>query len=106
MNHYKLSDMQGGWIVGNFDPTVIRSPDFEVAVKNYPAGAIESAHHHKVAEEVTLIASGKARMCGRVFEAGDIIHLAPGESTGFEALAPTITVVVKRPSVPNDKYLD
>ncbi len=100
------SDMVGGWFVGDFSPVVLPTPDFEVAVKSYRAGDREASHHHKVAEEITVIAAGRARMCGRELVAGDIVHLAPGDSTGFEALEDTITVVVKRPSVKGDKYVD
>jgi hypothetical protein len=39
-------------------------------------------------------------------ESGTIVHLQPGESTDFEALEATLTVVVKRPSVKGDKYPD
>jgi quercetin dioxygenase-like cupin family protein len=102
----KLSDMKGGWIVGDFVPSLLRTRDFEVAIKHYKAGDREPAHHHKLAEEITVIASGRARMCGQEFVTGDIIELERGESTGFEALEDTVTVVVKTPSVANDKYLD
>ncbi|MEW4562472.1 hypothetical protein AB1K70_08095 [Bremerella sp. JC770] len=101
-----LKDMTGGWLVGDFSPNLIHSKDIEVAVKTYPAGQVEPKHHHKIAEEITVIASGKARMCDKILTAGDIIRLEPGESTAFEAIEPTITVVIKRPSVPDDKYLD
>jgi mannose-6-phosphate isomerase-like protein (cupin superfamily) len=103
---HQLVDMKGGWFVGHFSPTVISTTEFEVGVKIYPAGAKEAAHHHKIAEELTVIASGRVIMCGQEFGPGSIIHLEPGDSTSFEALEPTITVVVKRPSVPADKYLD
>ncbi|MFO0922755.1 MAG: hypothetical protein U0905_09740 [Pirellulales bacterium] len=106
MEIWTLKEMRGGWIVGDFDPCVLRTSEFEVAVKEYEAGTIEPAHHHKIAEEITVIASGKARMCDTILTAGTVIRLAPGESTSFEAIEKTITVVVKRPSIPNDKYLD
>ncbi len=92
--------------MGDFVPTAARSKDFEVAVKRYQAGDREKAHHHKLAEEITVIVEGRVTMCGREFATGDIVHLARGESTGFEALADTLTVVVKWPSVMGDKYLD
>ncbi len=98
--------MHGGWFVGDFSPAVIRTGEFEVAVKHYPAGAREPGHHHKVAEEVTVVVTGRVRMCGGIMEAGTVVHLEPGESPGFEALEETLTVVVKRPSVKDDKYLD
>jgi hypothetical protein len=106
MQAYAIADMVGGWFIGNFQPVVVNSAQFEVAIKYYQAGDKEQRHHHKVAWEITAIAAGAVRMCGRVFRKGDIVHLQPGESTDFEALEATITVVVKSPSVAGDKYLD
>lgn len=100
-----LTDMVGGWMVGDFEPTCIRSTACEVACKHYPAGAVEAAHVHRIATELTLIASGRATMNGRTYGAGDIIILEPGEATDFRTLEPTTTVVVKMPSVAGDKYL-
>lgn len=106
MQFSSLNKMVGGWFVGDFSPVVLPTPDFEVAVKTYRAGDREASHHHRIAEEITVIASGRARMCDRELTAGDIVHLAPGDSTDFEAIEDTITVVVKRPSVKGDKYAD
>jgi quercetin dioxygenase-like cupin family protein len=97
--------MTGGWLVGDFEPTCLRTPACEVACKSYPAGAREPAHVHRIATELTLIASGRAEMCGREWTAGDIVILDPGEATDFHAIEPTMTVVVKMPSVAGDKYL-
>lgn len=106
MKAYQLSEMKGGWFAGRFEPTILRSDDFEAAVKYYRRGDQEPRHHHKIAEEITVIVAGSVRMCGQVFHQGQIVHLAPGESTAFEALEDSITVVVKRPSAPGDKYPD
>jgi len=106
LKKYSLSQMVGGWFVGDYSPTVLRSGEFEVAVKFYDKGDREGSHHHKRAEEITVIASGKVRMRDQEFTQGDIILIPPGESTDFEALEATTTVVVKRPSVMDDKYID
>ena len=105
MKQHKLSEMVKGWFVGHFTPTAYTTDAAEVGVKEYRAGDTESAHYHKVATELTVIASGRVRMFGREFGAGEIITVEPGEVTAFEALADTITVVVKLPSVPDDKFL-
>jgi hypothetical protein len=99
-----LKDMVGGWIVGDFEPTCLKTAACEVACKHYEAGAAEAAHVHRIATEVTLIAAGRVSMNGRTFSAGDIILLEPGEATDFQALERTTTVVVKLPSVSGDKY--
>lgn len=106
MQVYNLSEMKGGWFAGDFSPTIVPSKDFEVAVKHYAAGTKEPKHHHKIAQEVTVISSGTVRMNGVTYLEGAIIVLAPGESTDFEALTAATTVVLKTPSVKDDKYID
>ena len=104
MTRRTLAEMTGGWIAGDFDPTCLRTRAVEVACKHYAAGDAEGAHVHRVAREITLVASGRAVMNGLVLTAGDIVILEPGEAADFAAIEPTITVVVKSPSVPGDKY--
>jgi hypothetical protein len=99
-----LKDMVGGWMVGDFEPTCLKTSACEVACKHYEAGASEVAHMHRVATELTLVAAGRVTMNGRTFTAGDIIVLEPGEATDFRAVERTTTVVVKMPSVAGDKY--
>lgn len=105
MNHAKLSEMVKGWFVGNFEPSLFPTGAVEVAVKRYVKGDAEALHHHKIATEITVVVSGRVRMAGRVLAADDIIVLAPGEATDFEALEDAVTVVVKLPGASNDKYL-
>jgi quercetin dioxygenase-like cupin family protein len=102
--HRRLTDMVGGWMVGDFEPSCLRTPACEVACKHYDAGAHEHAHVHRVATELTLIASGRVVMNGRILTAGDIVVIEPGEAADFTALEAATTVVVKLPSVAGDKY--
>ena len=99
MTHRTLNEMVGGWLVGDFEPTCLKTSACEVACKHYAAGASEAAHVHRIATEVTLVASGRVIMNGRIFAAGDIIVLDPGEPTDFRAIEESVTVVVKMPSV-------
>lgn len=105
MKSAKLDDMIRGWFVGNFEPSLYKTNDVEVAVQNYAAGAFEAAHYHKIATEITVIQSGTVKMFGKVWNAGDIIVIEPREVTSFEALTDAVTVVVKLPGANNDKYL-
>jgi hypothetical protein len=104
VTHRRLADMVGGWFVGDFEPACLRTTSCEVACKQYERDAAEGAHVHRVAAEITLIVSGRARMNGRILAAGDIVVLQPGAPADFAALEPTTTVVVKLPSVAGDKY--
>ena len=104
MKLHRLESMRGGWFVGQFEPTVLASSEFEVAIKHYTAGTKEDAHVHRVAVELTAIVTGDARLNDLTLGAGDIVEIAPGEAASFEALTDVTTVVVKAPSVPGDKY--
>ena len=105
MKSAKLADMVKGWFIGNFEPTLYRTNDVEVAVTEYSAGAYESKHYHKVATEITVIQSGRVKMFDKIFVGGDIVIVEPNDATDFEALEDTVTVVVKIPGANNDKYL-
>ena len=105
MKLHKLKDMFKGWLVGNFEPSLYKTDDVEIAVKNYKAGERDETHYHKIATEITIISDGKVCMNGTIYGSGDIITIEPGEATDFEALEDTITTVVKLPCVKDDKYL-
>jgi hypothetical protein len=105
VKHAKLAEMVKGWFVGDFNPVVLRTAGVEVAVKHYRAGDREDLHHHRVATEVTVIVSGSVRMLERIWSAGDIVVIEPGEATAFEALTDAVNVVVKLPGAKNDKFI-
>jgi hypothetical protein len=104
MKTFCLSDMKAGWFVGDFLPTCYRLSECEVACKYYKKGDSEERHVHKVATEITVIASGHVVMNDVEYGKGDIILLEPGESADFHVLEDAITVVVKMPSLKDDKY--
>jgi hypothetical protein len=104
MEVFQLSDMVKGWFVGDFTPTALQTTAVEVAVKRYHAGDSETPHVHRVATELTVVITGTIEMAGGIFGPGSIVTLEPGEPTAFRAIDDAITVVVKIPSVRNDKY--
>jgi hypothetical protein len=105
MNTFNINDMIKGWFVGNITPVAFRTESVEVAYKEYKSGDYDKSHFHKIATEVTLITSGCVRMNGVVYKKGDIVVINPSETTDFEALEDSSTVVVKVPGANNDKYL-
>lgn len=101
---FDLGSMKKGWFIGPFTPTVFDTDQFECAVKRYTAGDREDSHIHRVATEYTVIVEGRVRMNGTTYERDAILEIPPGEATDFEALTDVITVVVKVPALPGDKY--
>lgn len=105
MRRAHLNDMVKGWFVGNFEPSLYKTNDVEVAIKEYKAGDCEGRHYHKIATEITTIINGRVKMNGEIFEAGDIVIIEPLDATDFCALTDVVTSVVKIPGANNDKYI-
>lgn len=106
MKTNNLKNMIKGWFIGNFEPSLLKTNDCEVAVKEYKKGDYEAKHYHKIATEFTVIINGRVKMNGIEYKAGDIIVMEPNEATDFECLEDgTKNVVVKIPGANNDKYI-
>ncbi len=101
----KLDNMTKGWFIGNFNPSLFKTNDVEVAVKSYKAGDHEDKHYHKIATEYTVIIDGEVEMNGVRYKKNDIIVMEPREATDFKAITDSTNVVVKIPGANNDKYL-
>ena len=100
-----MEDFFKGWVVGNFQPTLHKTSDFEVGVKHFMAGDIEAAHKQLVATEITIVISGRIRLATDIFQEGDIISIPPHEVADFEALTDCSLVCIKFPSLPDDKVI-
>lgn len=105
MKKAHLENMIRGWFIGDFDPSLLKTEEVEVAVQSYKQGNKEKEHFHKIATEYTVILDGHVLMQGKEFKKGDIVIIEPLEVTGFEALEDSRTLVVKIPGAKNDKYL-
>lgn len=106
MNKNNLKEFTKGWIVGKFEPSLLNTDNFEVAIKRYNAGDYEERHHHKIATEITVIVEGEVEMNGIKYIKDDIITIQPNESTDFKCITDVVTVVIKTPSANNDKYIN
>ena len=105
MRKARLDEFSGGWFIGNFEPTLVGTTDFEVCLKRYKRGVREPEHFQRVSTEVTLVIEGLCRIGTEVLCGNDIIEIAPNESADFEALEDVVLVAVKFPSLPSDKVL-
>ena len=100
-----LNNFFKGWILGNFDPSLFKTNDFEISIKRYKIGDYEESHMHKISIEYTVIITGEVVMNNVTYKEDDIIIIEPNEYTDFKCLTDVITCVIKVPCSKNDKYL-
>lgn len=104
MKTAKLSDMHRGWFIGDFEPSVMRTPLFEVGVLTHKKGEAWPAHYHRVATEYNVLLEGSMRIAGEVITVGDIFWFEPEDVADPEFLEDCKVLCVKRPSIIGDKY--
>ena len=101
----RIENFVAGWFIGNFEPTIYQTKDFEVAIKYFSKGDTEPSHKQIIATEITGVISGVIRMNSHKFQKGDLIRIIPGEFADFECLEDCSLICVKFPSDPTDKIL-
>ena len=105
MEIHNLNNFVNGWFIGNFEPTLLKNESFEMSIKKYKSNDYEKSHYHKIATEYTIIVDGEVEMNGVTYKKDSIIKIEPNESTDFKCITDVVTVVVKTPSVNNDKFI-
>jgi quercetin dioxygenase-like cupin family protein len=105
MKFYNIKNMIRGWFIGNFEPSIFKTCDFEVGHHLHTPGAEGQDHYHKIATELNYIVSGKVRVSSRICCDGDFFLYEPGDITDVEFVEDTHLIVIKWPSVPEDKYI-
>jgi len=104
MNIYNIQNYKDGWFIGDFEPTVLKTKDFEVCFKTHKKDEIWPKHYHQIATEINYMIKGEMLIQGKNLKAGDIFTLEPNEWADPIFLQDCELIVVKTPSVKGDKY--
>lgn len=100
----RIEDYKNGWFIGNFEPSVLKTKEFEVGIMQHKQGEEWPCHYH-TGTEINYLVSGNLRIQKIVLQPGDIFMLEPYEVADPEFLTDCTVVVVKTPSIPGDKFL-
>ena len=97
--------MKGGWFIGGFEPAAYKTYDFEVCYKLHAKGEKWDTHYHAQATEINYLIRGKMQIQDTILNAGDIFTILPYEIADPEFLEDCELIVVKTPSVKDDKFV-
>ena len=100
----KIKDFKAGWFIGNFEPTILKTSDFEVALKIHNRDEDIAPHRHNRTIEYNLLTSGEMNVNGSKIEEGDIFIFEKSETCHVQVISEVAKVVcIKVPSNPDDK---
>ena len=105
MKKYKLKEMVNGWIVGDFDPSLFKTKDFEVGYHQYKKNCETQNHYHKLSEEINVVIKGDVEINGDRFKKGDIFVIDLYMVSESKFHDDTDLIVIRTSSNTSDKYL-
>jgi quercetin dioxygenase-like cupin family protein len=100
----KMERMVRGWFIGDFEPSILRTKDFEVAYLRHAKGERWDPHYHAASVEYNYLIRGSMIIQGTTLRAGDIFVLEKGDVADPDFLEDCELICVKVPSLPSDKY--
>jgi len=101
----KISDYFRGWFIGNFEPTLLKTKDFEVGLLTHRKGEHWSSHYHEKSIEYNVLVQGKMVVQGNELNTGDVFVFDKGEIADPVFLKDCTVLCVKVPSIPSDKII-
>jgi hypothetical protein len=105
MHKEYIGTFKDGWLIGNFEPSLLQTKALEVSYKEFSAGSIEPRHKQLVATEATFVVEGEIEFDGIKFRQGEIAIIPPEEFTTFVSITDSKLLCMKWPSIPSDKVL-
>ncbi len=101
----KLEDFTRGWIVGDFEPSIVKTKDVEIGIIELKAGEESDGHFHKEHKEFNLVLSGVVgSKRGVIYFEGDFFTFFPNEESDIFCLKDAKLLVVKTPATKGDKH--
>ena len=96
--------MKRGWFIGDFNPSVLRTSDFEVGLLTHKKNEVWPIHVHKLCIEYNLLVEGRMTINGVSISPGTIFVIDKNEISAPTFLEDCLILCVKTPSIPRDKY--
>lgn len=102
---YDIRDFKFGGFIGDFEPSLLRTKEFEISYKIHRAWSAWDKHIHNKMDEYNFLIQGRMRINGRVVVGGELFMLKKGEVADPVFETDCYLIVVKVPSVPGDKEI-
>jgi len=64
MRMHRLEEFRNGWFIGDFEPSLVRTTEFEISVMIHEKGAYIPLHYHHLVEEMNVFVSGSMTCAG------------------------------------------
>ena len=82
----KISRFTRGWFIGDFEPSLLKTKEFEVALISHEKDEYIPKHYHAIAIEYNVLLSGKMLINNRTIKPGEIFVFEKNEPVDAKVL--------------------
>jgi len=104
MIYSRIEKYKNGWFIGDFDPSLLKTKNFECGVKFMKQGDVNPAHYHSESVEINYVCYGKVMFNDILFESDSIILIEKNECSEFKCVENCCLFIVRDGSNVRDKY--
>lgn len=94
-----------GWFVGNFEPTLFRTTEFEVGINKHKKGKFCAYHYHKITPEYNILLEGSVTINDKIIQRGEIFTIPIMQISCPIFHEDCKILCIKIGSEPSDKYI-
>ncbi len=103
---FKLENFVNGWIIGDFEPSILKNTGVELAVMNKKKGIGKNDfHYHENCIEVNVLVKGKMIINDKIILENDVFVIHQNVPSIYEYLEDCTIVVFKNKPSNNDKVI-
>lgn len=99
----RIENFTRGWFIGDFEPSLLKTKEFEVALISHDKDEHIPLHYHAKAIEYNVLVLGKMLVNGEEINAGDVFVFSKNEVADVTVLEESKVMCVKVPSMIRDK---
>jgi mannose-6-phosphate isomerase-like protein (cupin superfamily) len=104
MKIIEFKKMKRGWFIGDFEPSVHKTKNFEVSYKIHKKNEKWDIHYHEYVKEINLLIKGEMILQNKKLKTGDIFILEPFEIANPKFIKECHIICIKTPSM-KDKII-
>jgi quercetin dioxygenase-like cupin family protein len=104
MTKHNIKDFWRGWFIGDFEPSLLKTTEFEVGLLTHSRGEAWPKHYHRIGTEYNVLVSGSMTVNDTLMAPGDVFVFHPGDVADPIFHEDCQVLCVKTPSIPGDKY--
>jgi dTDP-glucose pyrophosphorylase len=100
-----LANYLRGWIIGNFQPSVYKTPYYEIGLLTHAKDEKWEFHYHKQVTEINILISGHFLLNNIPISAGTVFTINKNVIACPKFLETCKILCIKIPSIPGDKTI-